>query len=288
MRKGLVGVTVLAAVAVGCGAGDGDLVVEGTAPATPYGGPLDVPVGEEGEGNEGDGSSPRALLAVAGAAGRALECESGIFQGNGPDGWGDGDAGDTPEDGLRLYFSLFTPEVPRSGYRVERRERDRVLYSLDVGGRTKVAVVVARDQRDRPGWGPETSASCDPAELPAGFTGSGWYEFWTDARGERQPVARIHSSPGPEHCGWQSVRFLTLGRAETATTYVRDPDGVLGTDLSTAPYDPDVPLPAGARDTGYRHGEERLWLTDDRGTAYVRTPDGVEAWPAARDRPACM
>ncbi|MFC9288668.1 hypothetical protein [Streptomyces sp. NPDC057052] len=284
MRAGLVAVAVavLAAVTAGCGAEGEDLVVAGTAPATPYGGPLDVPTREE------DGSTARALLAVTGAAGRALECEGEIFEGNGPDGWSRGDGGATPEDGLRLYFTLLAPEVPRSGYRVERREGERVLYSLDVGGRTKVAVVVAHDQKGRPGWGPETNASCDPVELPAGSTGSPRYEFWTDVRGERQPVARIHSSTGPEHCGWQSARFLTLGRGETATTYVRDPDGVLGTDLLTAPYDPDAPLPADARDTGYRYGEGQLWLTDDRRTAYVRTPGGVEAWPAATDGPACM
>ncbi len=61
---------------------------------------------------------------------------------------------------------MVQPEQPDHGYRVERAERDRVLYSYDVDGRTKVAVVVAKDQRDRPGWGPETNASCDPAELP--------------------------------------------------------------------------------------------------------------------------
>ncbi|OQD53234.1 hypothetical protein BM536_029435 [Streptomyces phaeoluteigriseus] len=283
MRRGFVAVTVLTAVvAGGCGAEGRDVVVEGTPPATPYSGPLDIPVEDVDESTRG------ALLATTGAAGRALECDGEIFGGNGPDGWGSGDGGDTPEDGLRLYFDLFTPEVPRSGYRVERRGTDRVLYSFDVGGRTKVAVVVAHDQQDRPGWGPETDASCDPAELPAEFTGSGRYEFWTDAQGERQPVARIHSSVGPEHCDWQTVRFLTLGRGERATTYVRDPDGALGTAVQTAPYDPDVPLPADARDTGYRHGEWRLWLTDDRRTAYVRTPDGVEAWPSVTDGVACM
>ncbi|MFD5268187.1 hypothetical protein [Streptomyces sp. NPDC058335] len=283
MRRGFVAMTALAAVvAVGCGAEGEDVVVEGTPPATPYSGALDIPT------KDVDGSTQRALLAVTGAAGRALECDGEIFGGNGPDGWGSGDGGDTPEDGLRLHFDLFAPEVPLSGYRVERRETDRVLYSFDVGGRTKVAVVVAHDQKERPGWGPETSASCDPAELPAEFTDSSRYEFWTDVHGRRQPIARIHSSLGPEHCDWQTARFLTLGRGEQATTYVRDPDGALGTGLLSAPYDPEVPLPAGARDTGYRYGDRQLWLTDDRGTAYVRTPDGVEAWPSATDGVACM
>lgn len=44
MRRGLVAVTALAAVsAVACGGSGPDVVVEGTPPATPYTGPLDVP-----------------------------------------------------------------------------------------------------------------------------------------------------------------------------------------------------------------------------------------------------
>ncbi|MEU2283294.1 hypothetical protein ABZ614_15440 [Streptomyces sp. NPDC013178] len=283
MRRGLVTVTVLAAVtAVACGGGKGrDVVVEGTPPATPYSGPLNIPT------RELDGDTPQALLAASGAAGRALECDGEMYDGGGPDGWSKGDGGDTPEDGLRLHFDMFGPQVPRSGYRAERGDADRVLYSFDVGGRTKVAVVVARDQQDRPGWGPETSASCDPAELPADFTDSSWYEIWTDEHGERQPVTRIHTFVGAEHCGWQRARFLALGRGADARTYVRDPDGVLEPGLLNAPYDGDVRMPADAHDTGYRYENRQLWLTDDRATAYVRTPDGVEAWPSAKDVIAC-
>ncbi|MFF7970081.1 hypothetical protein [Streptomyces sp. NPDC007905] len=70
---------------------------------------------------------------------------------------------------------MFQPVQPDRGYRVERQEADRVLYSFDVKGRPKVAVVVAKDQKHRPGWGPETNASCDPAELPARYAAAqGW------------------------------------------------------------------------------------------------------------------
>ncbi|WP_264924133.1 hypothetical protein [Streptomyces sp. A012304] len=284
MRRGFVAVTVLAAVAaVACGDGGGPaVVVEGTPPPAPYDGPLDLPT------RALDEDSPQALYAGSGAAGRALECDGEIYHGGGPDGWSGRDGGGTPEEGLKLYFHMFEPEVPRHGYRVERRGADRVLYSFDVAGRTKVAVVVARDQKGRPGWGPETNASCDPAELPAEFTDASWYEIWTDAHGERQPVSRIHSSAGAEHCGWQEARFLALGRGPDAMTYVRDPEGVLEPGMLTAPYDGDVRMPADARDTGYRLGDRQLWLTDDRTTAYVRTPDGVEAWPSAKDGVGCM
>ncbi|MFE8950575.1 hypothetical protein [Streptomyces sp. NPDC007856] len=86
-----------------------------------------------------------------------------------------------------------------------------MLYSFDVKGRTEVAVVVAKVQKDRPGWGPETNAACDPAELPAACAAAQGWEVWTDRGGARVPVSRLESSTGAEHCGWQSVRFLTLG-----------------------------------------------------------------------------
>ncbi|MGW1810752.1 hypothetical protein [Streptomyces sp. NPDC002078] len=262
MRRGLVAVTVLAAVATaGCDDGSGpDRVVQGTPPAHPYHGPLDVLPKEPA------GSGPRALRLASGAAGRALECDGEIHEGSGPDGWAASEGGDTPEAGLDLYFGMVRPDLPDHGYRVERREKDRVLYSFDVGGRTKVAVVVAKDQRDRPGWGPETSAACDPAELPASFTQG--REIWTDRAGRRVPVSRLASTPGPEHCGWRSAHFLDLHGA----TYVRDPEGVLGAGPLTAPYRAHVRIPAAAHDTGYRYRHWWLWLTDDEATAYVRTP----------------
>ncbi|MET8942697.1 hypothetical protein ABZX30_03655 [Streptomyces sp. NPDC004542] len=266
MGRGLVVAAVLTAVtAVACGAGGGkDVVVGGTPPATPYSGPLN-------------------------AAADALECDGKVFDSAESDGWSRHDGGGTPEEGLKAYFDIYLPEVPRSGYRVEREEGDRVLYSYDVGGRTKVAVVVAENRRNRPGWGPETSASCDPAELPASVTDSWDVEIWTDRTGRRVPVTKVSSSAGAEHCDWQSVHFLQLGRGKGAATYVRDPDGLFtaGAQLS-APYDGDVRMPAGAHDTGYRYRGRQLWLTHDKAKAYVRTPHGVEAWPLAENGLACQ
>ncbi|MET8164271.1 hypothetical protein ABZT34_08435 [Streptomyces sp. NPDC005329] len=268
--------------AVGCGAGGReDVTVEGTPPATPYAGPLDIVT------KELDESTPEALRSASGAAGRALECDGEIFWGVGPDGWSERDGGDTPEEGLRLWFDMFEPTGPHSGFRVEREEADRVLYSYDVDGRTKVAVVVARDQEERPGWGPETSASCDPAELPASVTDAGDEEIWTDEHGERVATTTVSSYPGAEHCDWQTAHFLGTGRGENHRQYVRDPDGVIEESLLTSPYDGDAVMPADARDTGYRYGEWRLWLTQDASTAYVRTSDGVEAWPLAKEMVAC-
>jgi hypothetical protein len=46
-------------------------------------------------------------------------------------------------------------------------------------------------------------------------------------------------------------------------------------------------MPVGAHDTGYRFHDWQLWLTDDPSRAYVRTPDGVEAWPRVQDGFGC-
>ncbi len=243
MRGGLAAVTVLVAMAaVGCGteAGEG-LVVEDSPAATPYSGPLYVPLKIHDE----DGLE--ALRDEAGAAGRALECDGEIYSAGGGYEWGEGDGGATPEEGLEAYVDLEQAQGPRQGYRVERKEADRVLFSFDVDGRTKVAVVVAKDRPGRPGWGPEAHASCDPAELPASLTDSERYEIWTGRDGERVPVARLTSYAGDAHCGWRSAHFLGTGRFEDSRLYVRDPDGVLDAGLLTAPYDGDTAPPTAWR-----------------------------------------
>jgi len=275
MHRGLAGVVMLVAVtAVGCGTGDGkDVVVAGTPPATPYAGPLYVPATDSDE---------------SGAAGRALECDGKMYAGGDAETWSKGDGGKNPEGGLRAYFDIEQPDVPRTGYRVERRADGRVLFSYDVGGRTKVAVVVAKDGKNRPGWGPETSASCDPAELPASFTKAHGYEIWTDKDGHRLPTTVVSSSPGAAHCDWQKAHFLETGDGKNGRLYARDPDGVLEPGMLTASYDGDVRMPASARDTGYRYQDWQLWLTADASKVYVRTPDGVEAWPLVKDSMRCM
>ncbi|MET9405122.1 hypothetical protein ABZX90_04935 [Streptomyces sp. NPDC002935] len=283
MRKGIVAALVLVGLAaVGCeGEGRDGLVVKGTPPASPYAGRLDLPYKESVDGGE------EGAKESSGAAGRALECDGAIYTGAAGDGWSKGDGGSTPEEGLNAYFDIYQPLMPESGYRVEREQGGRVLYSYDVEGRTKVAVVVAKDQPGRPGWGPETSASCDPSEFPAAFAESLGYEIWTDRDGHRVPTTEVTSFVGAEHCDWQSAHFLDLGSGKDVRQYVRDPRGVLRSEDLTAAYDGDVRMPADARDTGYRYRDWNLWLAPDKNTAYVRTSDGVEAWPAARQWIGC-
>ncbi|MFI1867205.1 hypothetical protein [Streptomyces jumonjinensis] len=258
------------------------LVIKGKAPAAPYSGPLWVALEETDEEE-----SPQNLPKRSGAAGRALECEGRIYSGGGADRWSEGDGGDTPEGGLRAYFDIEQPEEPRYGYRVEREEAERVLYSFDVGGRTKVAVVVAKGGPNRPGWGPETSASCDPAELPAEFTDTKAYEIWSDRSGKRVPVSEVSSSAGSAHCDWQKAYFLETGEYEQRRLYARDPEGVLPAEMLTSGYDGDAAMPAAARDTGFRLDGRELWLTKDASKAYVCNAGSVEVWPAVKKGMGC-
>ncbi|MGW7195300.1 hypothetical protein [Streptomyces chryseus] len=281
--RSLGGVLLVVAVsAVGCGeSGQDRLVVQGKAPARPYGGVLWVP-----QKNVGDDTA-EGRASGSGAAGRALECEGG-HTGGGSGSWSEGDGGATPEEGLRAYFDIEQPEVPEYGYRVERQERDRVLYSFDVKGKTKIAVVVAKDRPGRPGWGPETSASCDPAELPADYTDTKDYEVWNDEQGNRVPVSKVSSSAGSAHCAWQKAHFLELGTGAKRELYARDPDNVLPSGMLTSAYDADAAMPSGARDTGYRLDGQELWRAADTSKVYVRTPEGVEAWPAVEQGMGCL
>lgn len=279
MRIGLrAAVAVLLAVTVtGCDAGDEDLVITGTPPAKPYDGPLNLP-----ERPLGDPAEPDPHL-TSGAAGRALECDGEIYDGGPSGGWNKADGGATPEEGLALYFEVEQPEVPEHGYRAERESADRVLYSFDVAGRTKVAVVVAEDRPGAPGWGPETSAECDPAELPSSFTDTRPYDIWTDAHGDRVPFTELHTVQGDAHCGWESVTFLSTRE----DTYARDPEGALPAGMLTGPYLPATRLPADARDTGHHLGERRLHRSGDTAAVYVRTSGGVESWPRLKSDWGC-
>ncbi|MGP4111175.1 hypothetical protein ACTWP5_09695 [Streptomyces sp. 4N509B] len=268
-----VGAAVGAALLVaGCGGGGDDLVVDGEPVARAYDG----------------------RLAGENAALRALECDWEEWgDGGGGEPWSEGDGGDSPEDGLAFYFDMEAPGLPESGYRVEREEDDRVLFSYDVDGETKAAVVVARDVNG-PDWGPESAAACDVVEfgLPDMVEDGG--EVWTAEDGRRAPQAAVRSHPGAESCAWQDAHFVELGSAEDpdegGVRYGRDPESVLPEGMLVDPFVADGDMPADARDTGYRHEEHgwELWrVPDDASAVYVRTADGVEEWPRVTNRWAC-
>ncbi len=245
------------------------------------------------------GAAPREQRPAApipASAERALECDGEPYR----SGRGDYDDGlatvqDFPETALVDYFTeaLFSGELPRNGYRVERREDGRALLSYDVDGRTKVAVVAADGMRDfngTTGWGVETWAQCDLAEFPATFTEAIGTGVWQDARGRRVPTARVRSFQGAEHCEWQDVTYLVVRVGGRERWFLRDTTGGEFDRLLRTTFDPSASLPADATDTGYRRDGRALWLTDD--AAYLvrlDDPRDVERWPAPKGRqpPLC-
>lgn len=283
MRRALVA---LAGLVVLAGCGTSSLVVTGEPVEQPYGGPMQLPV---------DHSDEASVLERSGAAGRALQCDGEPYGG----GSGDYDSGlastqDSAESALENYFSeeFFLLQLPRDGYRVEREDDGRVLFSYDVRGQTKVAFIAAdsiRDFNDDEGWGIETWAQCDPSEFPASVTDALGIQVWEDAAGDRVPVANVQSYPGPEHCDWQDITFLTLDTENGERQYLRDTTGELRQMLTTT-FDASATLPEQATDTGFERDGLRLWVHPNGTAAYLvdkTNPANVERWPAAKERVAC-
>jgi hypothetical protein len=186
------------------------------------------------------------------------------------------------ESGLSLV-------LPSDAYAVERERDGRVLFSYDVGGRTKVALFAAGDVRDwnhDEGWGIRSWAQCDPSELPADATDDLDIGVWQDETGRRVPVTRIQSWQGAEHCSWEDITFLLVGPERTADWYVRDAKRELSELLDTT-FSDDAALPSDASDTGLRRDGRQLWIAPGGDAAYLVSlddSDDVERWPAA-ERP---
>lgn len=170
-----------------------------------------------------------------------------------------------------------------SGYRVDRAEPTRVLFTADFDGRAKAAVIMhhAPTRFFGTGWYLEAWATCDLAELPPALAEAAGTEIWTDAEGRRVPTTTIASGRGGEGCGSSDMTFLVLGHELgqlSIQVYVANPDPELS-EYFAEPYDPDLALPADAVDTGYELEGRHLWLSPDRRRAYVGSPERVELWP---------
>lgn len=255
-------------------------------PAEAYQGPLVLPQ------DFADRATPEER---SGAAGRAVECRHPVGNGGG----GDYDSGlasvqDAPEEALDNWFAeegSWFAGMPTDGYRLERDDGDRVMFSYDVAGQSKAVVIVSngvRDWNDDTGWGVESWAHCDAAELPAALTDARGIGIWTDRAGDRVPTTVIESYDGPEHCDWQDIVFLTVGGWDDGQQYLRDTEGTLADRLRTT-FDGAARLPGDAEDSGWRRDGRELWLTPD--AAYlvsVDDPQDVERWPRTKGQVACM
>lgn len=271
----------------GCGTSTTVVTTAGDPVPSPYGGPMHV------KQSLADRAS---VMERGGAAARALECDGAPGDGGGGD-YADGGletVQGSPAEALENYLDQETwGQVPDVGYRVERDDGDRVLLSYDVDQRTKVAFIAAdgiRDWNHDQGWGIESWAACDPAELPGDFTEQADIGVWTDVNGGRVPTDTIVSYQGAEHCDWQDITFVMLGRpADGGIQFVSDAGGEFDTMLRST-YAASAKLPEDATDTGFRRDGRALWLTAEKDAAYlvnVADPTDVERWPAARQAILC-
>ncbi|MBW9210167.1 hypothetical protein KV100_10900 [Mumia sp. zg.B21] len=227
---------------------------------------------------------PLAVEGRQGAAHQVVECDGTAEGGNGyPDEHDDGALSDDAEEALRTAFDERQLDGVRDGYRVVRADGPRTLFTFTADGRVRQAVI-ARDGEasGEKGWYVESWARCDYAELPEDVAEAAGVQVWSDATG-RVSTRRITSYAGAEHCAWEHMTFLKLGKAE----YVREPDASLA-DFFAGPYASSVALPPDARDTGFRRGSDHLWLSADGAWAYVGSGERVERWPRVVERLGCV
>jgi hypothetical protein len=260
--------------------------IDGEPVASPYSGPMSLPLVT---------ADDATVMEKSGAAGRALECDGRPYRGDG----GSYDTGlasvkSTAERALANYLREegLRFVVPTEGYRIEREDDNRVLFSYDVGARTKIAFIVAttvRDFADDVGWGVESWAQCDPAELPDKVTEALNIGVWQDSSGARVPVTTIRSFTGSEHCNWENIKFIHIGPGDAPDQYLRDTTGELAEFLQTT-YDAQAVLPADATDSGFRRDGRQLWLASNPDAAYLVSlddADDIERWPAAKEPIRC-
>jgi len=216
-----------------------------------------------------------------------LECEGPPYERGAGDYVDSGleRVGDDPASALEDLLEQNDPGlVPHDGYEEVRRVDDRVLLAYTVDGQVKAAFVAVDGVEDWDGgrgWGVDSWAVCDPAELPASVTDDWWIEVWTDKQAHRVPVTDVYSYDGSEHCDWQDIVFLTMGKE----TYLRDTEGELAAQ-TRGRFQGESRLPADAASTGWRHDGRELWTVDSGDAAYLVSlddPDDVESWPRAQD-----
>jgi len=268
----LVTLVLLAVAALpGCGGDD----VGAPAADQAYDGPLYLPSDEMDKGDP---------LRRTGAAGEVVECRTPVTGGFSDGVYDNGAAADDPDGALDNARSEWGFDGAQDGFTVAAQDDDRALYVYEVDGVAKQALIVHDGETiDGDGWYLESWARCDWAEFPDEVTDEAGLLVWTDRSGERVSTREVVSYPGPEHCDWQDITFIQLGR----TTYVDTVDRYARKYVKAEPQ-LDVVLPDDAVATGFSRDGEELWVSADRRWVYVGADaSSVDAWPDARQAYGC-
>ncbi len=226
---------------------------------------------------------------VPNAATSALDCAGTPYE----KGRGNYDTGpESVQDGPQAAVDDWQAEegrhLPQVPYVETARHGDQALFTWSTQGFVAGAFVVRDDTAgtdgDR-GWGVASYGLCDPAEWPPETSDAVGIQVWTNADGDRVPTSLVYSSPGAEHCGWEDMTFLWLGKDGRDGEFYGTPDGYLAEFLRTS-YAAHAELPADASDTGYARDGRHLWLAADGSAAYLVGADGdAERWPAPANEP---
>ncbi len=175
------------------------------------------------------------------------------------------------------------------GFRLMEQTSEWAVFTFTNDGRVVAAAGTGRTSN---GWVMKWGGNCAPEDLPIDLAETLAYHMWRDAKNQAVSPDAVSSSPGPEHCAWESATFLYVRHPDgqaPATQYVRDPDGVLG-NVGVEQFDANASLPASAVDTGWHRGNQELWLTPSQDAAYlVNTydPSDVERWPRPETQIGC-
>lgn len=264
------------------GCGSGAVVVAGPPSATPYDGPLYVEVTPPPPGQDPEPS---------GAALPIVQCTFDPNAGTNDQPYEFKEAGSSPEKALTATTNYQVHTAGRSGLIKAREEKERVLFTLEVAGATKLAAIVRHGpigyHSERTGWYLESWAVCDPAEFPdPSVIGMGDLQIWTDAQGERVPTYRIFTSDDTDCLPGTTWLKLDGGDFEGGQTYVRGA-GPEYADWFAEEWVESMTRPPEAEPTGYSRDGRTLWLSPDGKRAYVGTESPVEMWPATTQDLGC-
>jgi hypothetical protein len=220
--------------------------------------------------------TPEPGPAWAGDARAALTCagDPSLFEPRNAPG-SDVGAGPTPDDALRFYLQSFEFSVdplPIAGYVEAGAIDDARLYTTDVGGNVKAAIVISKSASGTNGpWVVSSVAACPESELdPTTVTGAHRIGRWTDASGSEVPTSVLAATA--DCYGGTQVRL-------DGRLFVRIPQGGVDDTALESSWAPDVPIPADVVKTSYRSGDLRLYVASSGRGIYIGSGGRGERLP---------